>query len=237
MFPAPTYESVVAELDRAFKQRYAVTLGTTGMQVRMVGLVFAPPWTPVARNEILPAIVHMHERSGNHIDFFWAGYDDTRLMHWVDTDGKAEIRQNFPNLIKRDPESMFRESEFNYFRRQLEEVTQSKWRHSGGTELLLLNAVYQNVLGGTTLDFGSSLQINLEEAVKDGAIASASQLLEKIFTYAETQSGDDPTWGFAKQQQASIHKSALLEMVLSLLPVQLMPLFRQGRHFLPLNLA
>ena len=67
MVPAYSYERVCSELGNSFHGRYHG-------DVRMVGLLFARPASPLAVSEILPNLNYYHHRSGNHIDFFCGGY-------------------------------------------------------------------------------------------------------------------------------------------------------------------
>jgi hypothetical protein len=45
-----------------------------GSKRRMVGLLFAPVGQPIAKAEIIPRLKDFHYRSGNHINFYCAGY-------------------------------------------------------------------------------------------------------------------------------------------------------------------
>ena len=71
MIPAWDYAQVCREVGQAFCSRYPD--GEVG-SIRMVGLLFAPAEVRLAKETIVPSLGYFHHRSGNHIDFFCAGY-------------------------------------------------------------------------------------------------------------------------------------------------------------------
>jgi hypothetical protein len=166
----------------------------------MTGLLFARPESPLAKSEIMPNMSYFNHRSGNHIDVFMAGY---LQVSGTITDGALEF--SVPN--------------FDEFRQEIESMT--RWRYSGGVDLVLTNARLDEERGGAFLDFSSAIAINLDDAKRIGAIDTVEMFFEKIFRYAETQSGDDPTWGFSDQAGLRAAGSALIALVLSLLPASI----------------
>ena len=75
MDPVIDYDELISNLSGAFQYRYNTV---SIKRVRMVGIVFARPNSPLAKSEIIPQIADWHFRSGNHIDFFFAGYTTSR---------------------------------------------------------------------------------------------------------------------------------------------------------------
>jgi hypothetical protein len=67
---------------------------------------------------------------------------------------------------------------------------------------------------------------------KDDVIQSVPEFFEKIFRYAEKQTGNDPTWGFSNSVGLPTVGASLLEMILSLLPADVRPVWKKGRHFI-----
>lgn len=71
MQPALDHEDLTRSLNDRFRYRYE---GDPSVRTRMVGIVFARPNSPLARSEIIPQLNDWHFRSGDHIDFYFAGY-------------------------------------------------------------------------------------------------------------------------------------------------------------------
>ena len=71
MQPALDYNELISSLTERYKRDYE---DEALKHTRMVGLVFARPVSQLANSEIIPHINHLHYRSGEHIDFFFAGY-------------------------------------------------------------------------------------------------------------------------------------------------------------------
>jgi hypothetical protein len=121
MVPAWDYSQVLRDLKRAFEYRYEKD-GFGG--VRMVGLLFAPPETRLAREEIIPGLQYFHYRSGNNIDFFCTGY-----RRYGPDPGYDE------KIVTNDrPPWIFNLRMYDEFRRQIQQ--RSSWRYSGEADLL-----------------------------------------------------------------------------------------------------
>ena len=73
MLPAGSYKALCRDLSKSFK-----TNPDWLDRVRMVGIVFARPDTPFVKSEMLPSLTYYHHRSGQHINFYWAGFDPER---------------------------------------------------------------------------------------------------------------------------------------------------------------
>ena len=174
--------------------------------VRMVGILFARPNSLLASKEIVPNLDHFHYRSGEHIDFFCAGYgaDDPR-----DPDRGSQISVG-------DVGWKFNDNRFNEILNEVE--TRSNWHHSGGTDLILTNARFDEDAGRASLDFETVVKCYLDEMIRIKAIPSVEEFFERIFRYAKSASGDDPTWGFSDAEGLHRGKRSLVDVVLSLLP-------------------
>ncbi len=75
--PVIDYNQFLAHLTDAFIFRYG---DSSSDHVRMVGIVFARPSSSLAKSEIIPALADWHHRSGDHVDFFFAGYHQHALL-------------------------------------------------------------------------------------------------------------------------------------------------------------
>jgi len=214
IIPAWDYEQVCRELDNGFRYRYPA--GETSSN-RMVGLLFAPRETRLARDEIVPSLDYFHHRSGNNIDFFCAGYSRFGF-----TSGERPVTQD-------DPPWMFSIEAFDSFRRDIE--GHSRWRYSSEADLLLMNGKRGNADGSASLDFSSSIVCDLDRMIRDHAIHSARRFFEDVFRFAEGVEKPDPTWGFSDEMGARTAGSALKRVILSLLPRDLGTDYQRAEHF------
>jgi hypothetical protein len=124
---------------------------------------------------------------------------------------------------------------FNEFRAELEGVT--RWQYSGGTDLVLTNAVWNADRKSADLDFSSALAMNLDQAVTDGAIPDIARWFERIIQFAEHNHPDDPTWGFGASAGLIAARSGLVAAILSLLPGHIGQEAAKLPHFMVTNLA
>jgi len=215
MIPAIDYAQLLQKLTFAFLSRHPKD---TSSHVRLVGIVFARPSSPLAKSEILPAIGDWHQRSGSHIDFFFAGYD--RFRH-----RPGFVPVDIPGMDNWGYSSQL----FDKFRQDLESLT--KWRYSGACDLLLSNSHFNDASRRASIDFSSTIVCQLDAMKEDRAIPSVERYFESIFRFAESSSGQDPAWGFSDSQGTSIAVSALKRVVLSFLPRNLHAEYHKAEHF------
>lgn len=211
MIPAWDYNEVCCRLANAFRHRYP------GGNVHMVGLLFAPPHAPLAKEEIVRSLDYFHHRSKNHIDFFCAGYSRCGI-----TSGERPVTSD-------DSPWVFSNEAFERFRRDIER--RSRWQYSGETDLLLMNGRRGNDEESAYLDFSSAVVCDLERMKQDGAIHSVRRFLEGVFRFAESVTEPDPTWGFSDEMGVWTARSALTRVILSLLPNYLSDVYREAEHF------
>ena len=199
-------------------------------KVRMLGLLFVRPETEFALDEILPNLDYYHHRSGKNIDFFCAGYGA-----WMDRmDGAKEVylRNGEPAWRQNDITCwQFNVRRFDEFRREIEDETHNRWRYSGDSDLVLTNARYDNERDDVAIDFASSICIDLVAAKQDNAFTSVSALFEKVFQFAEGETGSDPTWGFSDRMGASISRNVLREAIFAVFPAAIREKARHSLHF------
>lgn len=179
MIPAWDYSQVCRQLAAAFRYRYPAG------NVRMVGLLFAPAHASLAKDEIVPSLDYFHHRSGNHIDFFCAGYS-----RYGFTPGERPVTRD-------DPPWMFSTEAFDRFRRDIER--RSRWRYSGEADLLLMNGRRGSDEDAGSLDFSSAIVCDLDRMIRDHAIPSVRRFFEDVFRFAESVTDPDPTWGFSDE--------------------------------------
>jgi len=192
--------------------------------VRMVVIVLARPEVKVSRDEVLAHINYWNAAAGSHIDFFFVGWSQEPSSL-----GDVEL------LIPGKTSWYFDAENFHAACTELKNST--KWRYEGETELLITNARFDPDSDSVSLDFSSTVCCRLENMLKDKAIPSVGGLFQKIFSFAESQSGDDPTWGFSDDQGVKAAGSALKEFVLSLIPEWLRGEYQKAAHFTITNVA
>jgi len=218
MIAAPTYEFICRELKNRILEQ-----GQN--HIFMVGLLFARPLSLLGKEEIVPNIDYFNERSGKHIDFFCAGYGAG--------EGVGSRAKRLDKMFENIPfKANWAFDEKLYVRFQKQVKKESNYIQSGGTDLILLNAKYDSEKDGAYLDYdGSAVLCYLDRMKHDGAIISVEMFFEEIVQYAESASGDDPTWGFSDERGIEIAGSALKRLVLSLLPRNLGEDVRRAAHF------
>jgi hypothetical protein len=221
MLPICTFGEIENSLSDAFVQRYAK--GATA-DIRLAGILFARPESPLAKSEIVSSIAYFNQLTADHIDFFCPGYgvgdnDDSEPQdfEWISMGGSGEARYRFSNRA------------FVSTIREFEKAT--SLRASGGTDLVLTNAVFDAVSQRGKLDFRSTIFCQLDKMKDDGAIKSVETFFKQIVDYVSSTDGTDPAWGFSDKQGLKSGMSWLKRLVLSLLPKDLGKLYQEASHF------
>lgn len=222
-----SYRGMLHELGDAFENRYC------RKDANITGILFARPESEFAKKHILPHIDYWHHRSDNYTDFFCPGYfskncyGDTQPITTVSGD-----TWYFSNhaLIE--------------FLNELEKLT--TWRYSGGSELLVTNAIYKeeniNQLDTrmkASLDLSSAIAIDLEKANYDKAFRDVTGLAEAIFEFAKNlnESVDDPCWKFSNSQGIRVVEGTLKNFLIAYLPSWLKPEVKRAFHFVTTDLS
>lgn len=154
MIEAITYEKMLKDL----QNKYQGTSKTFGI------LLVRPNKTP-ASEEILNDIQYFHHRSSEKLNIYLPGYG----AYWGDEIPDAV------DICKVGSEKWSYSSErFSNFIGTLEKV--SKWKYHSEIELLLLD------YAENTISFNNVVRINLNAALRDGAIDSATSFIEKVIS-------------------------------------------------------
>lgn len=214
MLEAPTYDRMLEKLSWRFRDRD----DSDRRCVRLVGIVFAPLGSELVCDQVLPRLQDYHYRSGDNIDFFFAGYG---------RGGDAPGYRPVPDAP--DDCWLYNAAMFDEFRRDFEART--KWQYGGGCELLLCNAIYDENSKIAGLDFSSTVVCDLGRMIADGAIENVESFFEKVFRYAESTTGTDPAWGLSDAMGISGVRSILVRLILSLLPRELNKDVERLKHF------
>jgi len=187
--------------------------------LQLCGLLLARPETTFVRNEILEHLDYFHTRSERTM-FYCAGYS------------LAPPTSNSP-IVARAGNTAWTYSNVRFVAviKSLEQRT--RWRFSGGTDLVLANVLTAPTEGDGVpiIDISTAVAWNLERLVREEAIGSVRELLEQVFRYASSFKGDDPAWGISDSFAASGIKSALGRLVVSFLPEPLRKDAERLRHF------
>lgn len=219
MLAAPSYEDVCLSL------RYYMSPSGRQRDVRLVGLVFCQPHSKFTKDEILPGLRYFHRRSGEHVNFYFAGYYEA----WEAPPGDVMAVQPADG-----PGWVFSANAFDAFREELQRAT--TWQYSGGSDFILANARFDTERNEAYLDFSSALSITFERLKHDGALSDAGILFERIFAYAESCDGIDPTWGFSDREGRTLVGRALKSLVVSVLPTPLRQEAKTAFHFVSTDL-
>jgi len=232
MIPAHSYESICSNLSNTFIEThrinrkgdfkgYGLMVSTPSFssmykneriiradKAKLVGLLFVQPSHKIAKDEILSNLSYFHQRSGQNVNFYLAGY------------GAEFNKQDYPDIELacrvNGKDWLFSSSAFENIRRELELNT--KWKYSGECDLVITNAKINPQTEKVYFDYTKFIKVNIDELKRIGAIPSVMALFESIFRYADEQDPTDPTWGLSDSLGIDSSKSALLKMILSLLP-------------------
>ncbi|OGW32867.1 MAG: hypothetical protein A2X59_03815 [Nitrospirae bacterium GWC2_42_7] len=191
-------------------------------RTKLLGILFCRPQLKAAKDEVIPHLNYFHVRSGPHVDFFFAGFH--RIQDHI-SDGPFAYEVDGVDGEK----WIFDEREFNRWRYELEQA--SKWRYSGGNDLVLANARYDDEHREPYIDLGHAVCMNLEEAQQSGASPELSMILEGIFRYAESPDLKDPVWGLSDESGKRIGGNALRKLFVSILPEALRGSAEHAFHY------
>jgi hypothetical protein len=204
MDPAYDYPTLIQRLH----SRLQYDILPSGRSSMLIGLCFARPTSPLAKNEILPQIPDWHLRSGNSTDFYFAGFGD---HEWDEGFQKVDLPGR--GTWYYSPKA------FQAFRTDVESRT--KWRYSGGSDLILCAARWSERQSAPVIDFSCAIVCQLD-AMKDAkAIVSVEQYFESVFRYAESAEFEPSILALSDEHGGRQVRSELKRLALSVLPGQL----------------
>jgi hypothetical protein len=190
----------------------------------MIGLLFARPSDPFAKENIVPELDYLSSRSGEHMDLFCVGYSRKPR--------NPRLHRRKPTVTVKNINWWFDSESFDEVRQEIEQ--ESKWKYSGGTELLIANA--RSSFDAAAIDYSSAIPCRLEEMQNDKAIPNVRQFFEKVFEYAENP-GSDPAFGLSDEFGKDIAINAVKKTVLRILLKSLAPEYYKARHFVLTDLS
>ena len=173
MIPAHSFENIEEEL--ANQSRWS-------KEPRVAGLLFAQPQSHLTQTEIIPQLAYFHHRSSDDVHFFCGGYS-----------AYANVYGDNEPLIRIDgAQWYFSPSQFNTLRKRVETAT--KWKYSGGTDLILVNV--NHAPKKISLGMSRAFFFPLEKMKQDGVIISVAMFFEEVFRFAENYKGDNAVEAF-----------------------------------------
>jgi len=206
MYPSPSFEVM----------RHTLTEHRTDI----IGLLFAPPYTDVGKENLAPRLGYLDGRSGQHIHFFCAGYGGYGFAD--DLVPVGEMRYENGVVIPWG----FSQRKFVSFVDELEGAT--SWKYSGESDLIL---TYPD------LAFDECVVFDIDAMVKDGAIDSPARLFEAIIEYARDLKEKASAGGFSDRKGVGLLGDAAMEGILTIIPEPLRKLWKRGLHYRTRNLA
>lgn len=185
-------------------------------------ILFAPPFSQVAKEGVIPRIGYLNYRSAMHIHFYCAGYGGYwRKDDFPDMVPIGKVRYADTTVI---PWS-FSQQVFSAFVDELEGV--STWKYSEETELIVLNSA---------VAFEDCLILDIGQMVVDNAIARTSAIFGALIQYARASSARPTTLGFSDGRAAGIFGKAVLDTLVEG-PKALGKTWKSGRHFATRSIA
>ena len=219
-----SYADVRRQLALGFAARYA---RAAARAVNLTGLLFAPPRSSVGA-EIVPRLDDYHHRSANDVDFFLPGYGAHWPAGWVQDEQEVAVTTDRTTGAR--TRWLYSAAYFNAVVKDVRAVAPG-WRYSGESDLLLADAVYDEATRTASIDFTTAVVLRLHRLANDGAMETAAELFERIFTFAEERGEHDPTWRFSDRGAVRVGASWLEELVTEALPLSLGKAWKAGRHF------
>jgi hypothetical protein len=183
-------------------------------QTEIIGVLFAPPYTTVGRENIVPRLVYLDRRTGQHIHFFCAGYGEYQFA-----DDCIPVGEMWYDNGVMSP-WYFSQRKFAEFVDELEGIT--SWQYSGEADLILARS---------DLKFNDCIVYDIEAMVKDGAIARPSQLFEAIIKYARDRKEESSVGRLSDKEGFALLRDAAVEGILSLIPNPFRNLWKRGIHY------
>ena len=208
------------ELEKMFKRRQTKR-NSKGLKkdLALIGILFARPSDPFARENIIPELDYFNSRSAEHIDLFCVGYSKKPR--------NPKLKGSEPVVRIKNVPWWFDNDIFNNVRQQIEE--ESRWEYSGQTELLLANA--RSTFEGTEIDYSSAIPCKLEEMEKDKAIKNVREFFENVIRYAEDQDPENPAAKLSDKFGKKIAMSVIKKVILTILLRSLASEYDRARPF------
>lgn len=168
-------------------------------------LAFGHPENALIKKEFTPRIDYWRHRTSKNVDVFFLGFEDG---------GKS-----------------FSPELFDASRRYVQGCT--KWRYSGETDFVILNAELQNKEGKDTvvLDFSQAVYFSMEQLIRDKGTPNLSSYLESLVQFVDDYQGEDPLWDYSDAMGARITKNGIMKLLLRLIPSEVREQAKVAFHY------
>lgn len=209
MLPAPS----LSEIRRTLREK----------PVSLIGIVFAPPYTKIAAERIVPRLAYLNARTAAFIHFFCAGYGG---YHFAD-DAKPieELRYDDGTVIPWG----FSQTKFAEFVSELEAST--SWKYSGEVDVLLIEPKFGFSSREPDLNFSAAIVYDIESMLKDGAIDHPSRLFEAIISFARSRGFGSTADGLSNKEGIRLLGQTAAEAIVELMPGPAQRLWKRGVHY------
>lgn len=202
MFPAPTLVDVLSH-----RQRY---------QNALCCILFAPPFTSVGKEGVIPRIAYLSDRSAEYVHFYCAGYGgywhrdefpDMQEIGDVHYPGGTVIPWAFSQRI------------YAKFVSEFESAT--NWKYSGEADMVVFDSA---------VSYDDCLVFNLGKMIKDEVIEHSSELFESLIRYATDRTASRNPSEFSDRKIPGLFGNAVLA-ALSEGPKSLGKAWKKGVHY------
>lgn len=187
--------------------------------LRIAGLVFCRPESPLAREEIFPSLAYYHFRSGPATNFYFAGFDQGTSVR-----SEANIKAGEAGISWH-----YSAKSFNDLRRDVER--RSTWRYSGGCDLIVVGVDFGETTGRAHLDFSSVVTARLDEMRAEGLIPRVDVFFEQLFRFAEVFQGEQAANAFSNEHGWRLTKEALRDLLISAVPAAVQTRAKAAFHY------
>lgn len=198
MIEAITFEYMLSDLRERYK-----------LKKRTFGILLVRPNGTAASEEILNDIQYFHRRSSNKLDIYLPGYGAYWGNEIPDAIGVCKVGSEMWS---------YSAGKFSDFVETLESVC--SWKYHSEIELLLLD------FKETDISFKKVVRINLNAALRDGAIYSAASFIERVIgIFKENKSAFEVSDALTLNELGNSISDVLKEKS------SIYNIFRRSRHF------
>jgi hypothetical protein len=209
MLPAPS----LSEIRKALGEK----------PVSLIGIIFAPPYTKIAAERIVPRLGYLNARTAAFLHFFCAGYGGYRFAD--DAEAIDELHYDDGTVIPWG----FSQTRFAEFVTEMEEST--SWKYSGEVDIILIEPRFSFSTREPELDFSEAIVYDIESMVKDGAIDHPSRLFEAIISFARSRGFATTATGLSNKEGTRVLGQTAAEAIIELMPVSAQRLWKRGVHY------
>lgn len=224
MLAIKQYSEIEKRLSEAFQYRYPEK-----PNVKMFGILFAPLFNEIGE-KLEQRVKYLNLRTNNIVDFFCIGYAANEIFE----NQPLDIKTGQVNYDNGEFEWEYSEIIFNNLLNEFENKT--TWEYSGESELLLLNAIFDNEFNHVFVDYSKVIILELDKVIEDNPNLSLGRLFEGIRKFANEEITNNPTEKFRNKQGLISLGHSFIESIPEKLKTLPFKLFKRAKHFRIVNL-